>query len=114
MGGKPIETLKQVEARKQPTPADAVKVVPTKKLGKAPVAEAVAKVEDKAYRCGTRGQLLVKNLKAAGVKVDALDYTGVTHEFFGMGAVAKAKKAEQAVGKDLEAAFAAAKKTASE
>jgi acetyl esterase len=48
------------------------------------------------------------------VKVDALDYTGVTHEFFGMGAaVAKAKKAERAVGKDLKAAFAVPKKTAS-
>jgi acetyl esterase len=62
----------------------------------------------------SEGKLLAKNLKAAGVKVDALDYTGVTHEFFGMGAaVAKAKKAERAVGKDLKAAFAVPKKTAS-
>jgi len=55
----------------------------------------------------SEGQQLAKNLKAAGVKVDAIDYVGVTHEFFGMGAaVVKAKKAEMAVGKDLKAAFA--------
>ena len=54
----------------------------------------------------SEGQQLARNLKKAGVKVDAADYTGVTHEFFGMGAaVAKAKQAEQRVGKSLKAAL---------
>jgi acetyl esterase len=70
-------------------------------------------VTDEIDPLRSEGQQLAKNLKAAGVKVDALDYTGVTHEFFGMGAVvAKAKKAELAVGKDLKAAFVKPKKTA--
>lgn len=49
LGGKPMETLTPAEARTQPTPADAVKVVLTKKLGKEPTPEAVAKVEDRTY-----------------------------------------------------------------
>ncbi len=49
LGGKPIETLDPLVARTQPTPTDAVKVVLTKKLGKAPAPEAVAKVDDKTY-----------------------------------------------------------------
>ncbi len=58
----------------------------------------------------SEGQQLAKNLTAAGIDVDATDYRGVTHEFFGMGpAVAKAKQAEQRAGKNLKAAF---KKTA--
>jgi len=61
----------------------------------------------------SEGMKLAANLKAAGIKVDAIDYKGVTHEFFGMGvAVAKAKLAEQAVGKDLKTAFANTKKVA--
>jgi acetyl esterase/lipase len=54
----------------------------------------------------SEGQQLAKNLTAAGVKVDAVDYPGVTHEFFGMGAaVAKAKQAEDRAGKNLRAAL---------
>jgi acetyl esterase len=38
--------------------------------------------------------------------VNVKTYEGVTHEFFGMGAVVdKAKDAEQLVGADLKAAF---------
>lgn len=38
------------------------------------------------------GQTLAERLKTAGVEVEARNYNGVTHEFFGMGAVvAKAK-----------------------
>ena len=56
----------------------------------------------------SEGQQLAKKLAAAGNKVDAADYRGVTHEFFGMGAaVAKAKEAEQRAGKNLKAAFRA-------
>lgn len=59
----------------------------------------------------SEGMKLAQNLAAAGVKVDAVDYKGVTHEFFGMGAaVAKAKQAEALVGKDLKAAFTSVKK----
>lgn len=55
----------------------------------------------------SEGQALAKKLEQAGVKVIARDYTGVTHEFFGMGAVvAKARTAETAVANDLKAAFA--------
>ena len=49
LGGKPLETLTPGVARTQPTPADAVKIVMTKKLRKAPIPEAVAKVEDRTY-----------------------------------------------------------------
>jgi acetyl esterase len=43
----------------------------------------------------TDGEMLESKLKAAGVTVDRKVYPGVTHEFFGMGAVvAKAKDAE--------------------
>ena len=41
------------------------------------------------------------------MQVDAANYDGVTHEFFGMGkVVAKAKQAEDLAVKDLKAAFA--------
>ena len=44
--------------------------------------------------------------KQAGVPVQARDYTGVTHEFFGMGnVVQKAKEAETAAAQDLKTAF---------
>ena len=46
LGGKPIEDLKPEEARKQPTPADAVKAL-LKKQGKSASPEAVGKVEDR-------------------------------------------------------------------
>ena len=46
-------------------------------------------------------------LQAAGVPVDYKLYTGVTHEFFGMGAVvSKARQAEMDAAADLRAAFA--------
>lgn len=54
LGGKPIETLTAVEARKQPTPADAVKGTLTDQ-GKSTAPEAVAKVEDKMIP-GAAGQ----------------------------------------------------------
>ena len=53
------------------------------------------------------GLALVDKLKAAGVKVDARSFDGVTHEFFGMGlVVAKAKEAEDLAVANLKAALA--------
>ena len=44
----------------------------------------------------------------AGVSVDYINYAGVTHEFFGMGAVVdEARAAVAKVGANLMAAFAA-------
>ena len=58
----------------------------------------------------SEGQALAKALKAQGVKTTAIDFTGVTHEFFGMGAaVAKAKDAEKQASAALKAAFKAVK-----
>lgn len=55
----------------------------------------------------TDGELLESKLKAAGVQVERKVYPGVTHEFFGMGAVvAKAKDAEMAGASALAAALA--------
>ncbi len=52
------------------------------------------------------GQTLAERLKTAGVEVEARNYDGVTHEFFGMGAVvAKAKDAEQFVADRLKSSF---------
>ena len=52
-------------------------------------------------------EALNKALQAAGVKVNYQYYSGVTHEFFGMGTVLdKAKQAEDVVNADLKAAFA--------
>ena len=43
----------------------------------------------------SEGKMYAVKLQMAGVKVTSITYTGVTHEFFGMGAlVAKAKQAE--------------------
>ncbi|HEV7874016.1 MAG TPA: alpha/beta hydrolase [Enterovirga sp.] len=54
----------------------------------------------------SEGQMLADKLKQAGVPVQARDYTGVTHEFFGMGnVVQKAKEAEMAAAQDLKTAF---------
>ena len=53
------------------------------------------------------GVALADKLKQAGVPVDAQDYPGVAHEFFGMGkVVGKAKEAENLAVKNLKAAFA--------
>lgn len=46
------------------------------------------------------GKMYADALKAAGVKVEYVNYEGVTHEFFGMGAVVD--KAKQAVAKGAE------------
>ena len=52
------------------------------------------------------GQMLAQKLKDAGVKVDSKTYEGVTHEFFGMGAVVgNAKSAEKMVASNLDDAF---------
>lgn len=52
------------------------------------------------------GETLAKLLTEAGVKVNLKIYDGVTHEFFGMGAVVdKAKEAMGVVAMDLKSAF---------
>lgn len=52
------------------------------------------------------GEMLADKLKAAGVKVDSKNYNGVTHEFFGMGAVLKeSRDATRFAGKNLQKAF---------
>ncbi len=52
------------------------------------------------------GELLAQKMKAAGDKVDQKTFTGVTHEFFGMGAVVKkASDAEQMGIQSLKAGF---------
>ncbi len=43
----------------------------------------------------SEGQALAEKMKAAGVQVDAKNYDGVTHEFFGMAAVVDDAKAAQ-------------------
>ena len=48
----------------------------------------------------SEGQMLADKLKAAGVNVDYRNYDGVTHEFFGMGAVVS--QARQAVAQAAE------------
>jgi len=58
----------------------------------------------------SEGKAYADALQKAGVKVDYKLYTGVTHEFFGMGAVVpKAKDAEQFAADGLKKAFAASK-----
>jgi acetyl esterase len=52
------------------------------------------------------GMMLADKLKAAGVKVDTKNYNGVTHEFFGMGAlVPEAMEAETYAVGQLKKAF---------
>ena len=54
----------------------------------------------------SEGEALAKKLKADGVEVDYKNYDGVTHEFFGMGAVVDvAKEANALVFANLKAAF---------
>lgn len=54
----------------------------------------------------SEGRAYAERLKAAGVPVEYKRYDGVTHEFFGMGAVVdKAKDAEQEASRALRAAF---------
>lgn len=53
------------------------------------------------------GEKYAERLRAAGVPVTVQHYEGVTHEFFGMGAVVdKARQAQQLAGEHLKAAFA--------
>ncbi len=59
----------------------------------------------------SEGQMLAEKLKADGVDVAYKNYDGVTHEFFGMGAVVdEAKEANAFVSSRLKAAFAAHQK----
>ena len=52
------------------------------------------------------GVALADKLKQAGVQVEAHDYKGVTHEFFGMGkVVGKARQAEEVAVQTLKDAF---------
>lgn len=52
------------------------------------------------------GQMLAEKLKKADVKVDSKTYEGVTHEFFGMGAVVgDAKDAEKLAADNLDDSF---------
>jgi acetyl esterase len=52
------------------------------------------------------GEMLANKLKAAGVTVDRKVYNGVTHEFFGMGAlIPEAKEAEGYAVSQLKSAF---------
>jgi acetyl esterase/lipase len=54
----------------------------------------------------SEGEAYAKKLKDAGVAVKYQNYDGVTHEFFGMGAVVDtAKQAVQLAGSELRAAF---------
>ena len=65
-------------------------------------------ITDSIDPLNSEGQALAAKLKAAGVQVDAKNYDGVTHEFFGMGlVVGKAKQAEDVAIADLKQAFAA-------
>jgi len=55
----------------------------------------------------SEGKAYADRLKKDGVKVEYKEYKGVTHEFFGMGAVLpKAKDAEKYAAKQLDKAFA--------
>ncbi|MBC7366145.1 MAG: alpha/beta hydrolase [Undibacterium sp.] len=55
----------------------------------------------------SEGEAFAKKLTAAGVKVDYRNFNGVTHEFFGMGAVVpEAKEALDLAASDLKTAFA--------
>ncbi len=57
----------------------------------------------------SEGAMLAEKLKAAGVATTYKNYEGVTHEFFGMGAVVpEAEAAEDLAAHDLKAAFASA------
>lgn len=58
------------------------------------------------------GQTLAKKLEAAGVKVKTYDVQGVTHEFYGLGAVvADAKRTEGEIAQDVKGAFKPASAT---
>ena len=57
----------------------------------------------------SEGRAYADRLAGAGVSVEYLNYAGVTHEFFGMGAVVdEARAAVARVGMNLKSAFARA------
>ncbi len=63
-------------------------------------------ITDQIDPLNSEGEAYAKKLTAAGIKVHYQNYDGVTHEFFGMGAVVpQAKAAEQLVAADLRNAF---------
>ncbi|MGQ0527223.1 MAG: alpha/beta hydrolase [Alphaproteobacteria bacterium] len=53
----------------------------------------------------SEGEALANKLKGAGVETSYKNYEGVTHEFFGMGTVAKALDAQELASNNLESAF---------
>jgi acetyl esterase len=58
----------------------------------------------------SEGKNYADRLKKEGIRVTYKEYTGVTHEFFGMGAVVpKAKEAEKMATDALKKAFASAR-----
>ncbi len=61
----------------------------------------------RSTRCARKVEAYADKLKAAGVPVTHKLYKGVTHEFFGMGAVvAEAKEAMTFASEELKSAFA--------
>lgn len=55
----------------------------------------------------SEGLELGERLRAAGVDVNGVDFEGVSHGFFGMGAIVRhARTAQEIVGRDLAVAFA--------
>jgi acetyl esterase/lipase len=63
----------------------------------------------------SEGKELADQLKNAGVEVDYQNYEGVTHEFFGMGAVVdEAKQAEQQAAEGLKQGFGAVRTATSQ
>ena len=79
-----------------------ISLVDAKLQGLPPVTIINARIDPLA----SDGELLAAALKKAGVPVERKFYEGVTHEFFGMGAVvAKAKDAQAYAGQRLAQAF---------
>ena len=63
-------------------------------------------ITDELDPLNTEGILLGDKLRAAGVTVDAKNYEGVTHEFYGMGAIVpQAKDAEKFAADGLKKCF---------
>lgn len=90
------------------TPADAANphlgILETSNLGKLPPTTLITAQIDPLR---SEGETLALKLKAAGVAVDYRNFDGVTHEFFGMGAVVpKAKDAVAFAAQGLKASFA--------
>lgn len=61
----------------------------------------------------SEGQELADKLRSSGVAVNAVDFEGVSHGFFGMGAIVRhARSAQELVGRDLRAAFGSEERNA--